>query len=302
MNEVKKLKDLVRQIKTHHELVQDFESKLEALRKKAIENAIACGQRLIEAKEAVGHGHWEKWFAKNFRDYISKKTAQNYMRLCNANRQHVADLYKAPSLRQAYVAAGVISESLGDAPDEEWYTPACAVLPIIEYIPKDAVVWTPFDTSESQYVKIISRTHKVVYSHIAEGKDFFDYEPNEWHVLVSNPPFSGKTETFKRALSFGKPFALLMNLQWLHDGSPFKTYGEKQLQLMMFDERIRFIPNDGGPINKPDFASGYFCWNFLPNDLICKTLATDFRRTLRACNGSHGQVTHNGRTKEEIGK
>ena len=37
------------------------------------------------------------------------------------------------------------------------------------------------------------------------GIDFFDFQPEYWDVMVSNPPFTNR-KYFERALSFGKPF------------------------------------------------------------------------------------------------
>lgn len=39
--------------------------------------------------------------------------------------------------------------------NDEAYTPAYAVTPILKYIPKSSVVWCPFDTLESEFVKQI---------------------------------------------------------------------------------------------------------------------------------------------------
>ena len=61
--------------------------------------------------------------------------------------------------------------------NDECYTPDYAVEPILEYIPKEAIVWCPFDTVESEFVKQISVTNKVERSHIFDGQDFFEYEP-----------------------------------------------------------------------------------------------------------------------------
>lgn len=44
-----------------------------------MEAAISIGQRLVEVKAAVGHGHWGKWLLENV-DY-SERTAQNLIRL-----------------------------------------------------------------------------------------------------------------------------------------------------------------------------------------------------------------------------
>lgn len=73
--------------------------------------------------------------------------------------------------------------------NDECYTPNYAVLPILKYIPKDAIIWCPFDTEESEFVKEISKTNKVIFSHIENGQDFYSYEPKEkWNIIISNPP------------------------------------------------------------------------------------------------------------------
>lgn len=110
--------------------------------------------------------------------------------------------------------------------NDECYTPAYAVTPIIKYIPKNAVVWCPFDTLESEYVKQIAENgNKVIASHIDNGQDFYTYEPKDkWDVIVSNPPFTNKRKIFERALSFDKPFALLFPLTWLNDAAPKQIF------------------------------------------------------------------------------
>lgn len=106
--------------------------------------------------------------------------------------------------------------------NDECYTPAYGVAPIIKYIPKNAVVWCPFDTRESEFVKQIAENgNKVIASHIDSGQDFYLYEPDEkWDVIISNPPFTNKRKIFERALSFNKPFALMFPLTWLNDAAP----------------------------------------------------------------------------------
>lgn len=158
--------------------------------------------------------------------------------------------------------------------NDECYTPAYGVTPIIKYIPKDAIVWCPFDTEHSEFVKQISHNHRVVYSHIDAGQDFFTYEPNEWDVIVSNPPFTNKRQFFERALSFNKPFALIMANTWLNDAAPKQLFMDKDLQLLMFDKRMEFIQPNGVKSGKITFSSSYYCWNFLPKQIIMETLQT----------------------------
>ena len=156
--------------------------------------------------------------------------------------------------------------------NDECYTPDYGVKPILEFIPKDVIVWCPFDTEDSEFTRQISEANEVVHSHIKNGQDFFTYEPSEWDVIISNPPFTNKRKYFERALSFNKPFALIMSNTWLNDAAPKQLFREKDLQLLMFDKRMKFISPDGRDNNKITFSSSYYCWNFLPKQIVMREL------------------------------
>jgi hypothetical protein len=156
---------------------------------------------------------------------------------------------------------------------DEAYTPSYGVTPILKYIPKDSIVWCPFDTAESEFVKQISKQNKVIYTHISTGQDFLTYIPDfEWDVIVSNPPFTNKRKFFERALLFEKPFALIMTNTWLNDSAPKQLFKDKDLQLLMFDKRMKFYSPDGRPNDKITFSSSYYCYNFLPKQIIMEEL------------------------------
>lgn len=155
--------------------------------------------------------------------------------------------------------------------NDECMTLPYAVTPILKYIPKDYTVWCPFDTQESEFVKQIQKQNKVIYSHIQNGQDFYTYEPSEhWDCIISNPPFTNKRKIFERALSFGKPFALIMSNTWLNDSAPKQLFKEKDLQLLMFEQRMKFL-NNGTIDNKITFSSSYFCYQFLPKQIIMES-------------------------------
>ena len=157
--------------------------------------------------------------------------------------------------------------------NDECYTPEYGVTPILKYIPKDATVWCPFDTIESEFVKQIGLTNPVIHTHLNDGEDFLNFEPTQpWDVIISNPPFTNKRKFFERALSFNKPFALIMTNTWLNDSAPKVLFKDKQLQLMMFDKRMEFIQPNGVVSGKITFSSSYYCWNFLPKDIIIEQL------------------------------
>ena len=157
--------------------------------------------------------------------------------------------------------------------NDECLTLDYGVKPIIKYVPKNAIVWCPFDKEDSEFVKQLnSNGNKVIVTHIDNGQDFYTYEPSEeWDCIISNPPFTNKRNIFERALSFNKPFALLMSNTWLNDSAPKQLFKNKDLQLLMFDKRMKFS-NNGIIDNKITFSSSYYCYNFLPKQIIMEEL------------------------------
>jgi len=157
--------------------------------------------------------------------------------------------------------------------NDECYTPAYSVQPILEYIPKDAVVWCPFDTPDSEFVKVLTANSiETIPTHIDTGRDFFEFEPHHYDCIVSNPPFTNKRAFFQRALDLGKPFALLMANTWLNDRAPMQLFEERGLQLLLLDRRTEFVQPDRTVSGKITFSSSYFCCDFLPRDIIIKRI------------------------------
>lgn len=161
----------------------------------------------------------------------------------------------------------------GQGNNDECYTPPEPVKIVQKYIKPGEVVWCPFDKADSNFVRVLSRTHEVIHTHIGYGQDFYKYEPDRhYDVIVSNSPFTNKRKIFERALSLNKPFALLMTNTWLNDSAPKKLFGDgKDLQLLMFDKRIKFSVN-GVVDNKITFSSSFYCWNFLPKQIVMENL------------------------------
>lgn len=62
--------------------------------------------------------------------------------------------------------------------NDEFYTPEYAIKPILKYIKPNSIIWCPFDTEDSLFVKKFKEAgHKVVATHINTGTDFFDCLP-----------------------------------------------------------------------------------------------------------------------------
>lgn len=161
-----------------------------------------------------------------------------------------------------------------DKENNELYTPLYAVDPILKYIPKDKIIWCPFDEEWSAfYRRLKEEGYNVVRSSLKDGQDFFTYEPNKWDVIVSNPPFSSKDKVLERLYSFKKPFAILLPLNYLQGKTRFKFFTQG-IQLLSFDSRISFHKPDSMDIviKGSPFATAYFCKDLLPRDLIVEEL------------------------------
>ena len=161
-----------------------------------------------------------------------------------------------------------------DKASDEVFTPKYAVLPLVKYIPNGSTIWCPFDTLESEYVKVfIENGYKVIHSHIDEGKNFFEYEPKEYDIIISNPPFSIKDDIIKHLYELDKPYAMLLPIPTLQGQKRFE-YMKDGLQILSFNKRINFYTDSSREeIQKGvSFGCAYFCKNFLPKDLILEEL------------------------------
>jgi len=143
---------------------------------------------------------------------------------------------------------------------DEWYTPESAVNSIVKVLPFSSIIWCPFDTEESNFVKILRQNGFIVEcSHIQnQDEDFFNYEPFEWDIIVSNPPYSIRNYILKRAFSFGKPFALLMNTNGLFDSQVrWDLFSNNDFSLYYLKGRTAFYNNKWELLKSPPFQSAY---------------------------------------------
>jgi hypothetical protein len=84
----------------------------ERLHPARIGHAVECGKALSQLKELLRHGHWDRWLEEQCA--LSRATASRYMRLAS----HSGRLTRYITIREAYIAAGVIGPTQPDAPRE----------------------------------------------------------------------------------------------------------------------------------------------------------------------------------------
>jgi hypothetical protein len=182
------------------------------------------------------------------------------------------------ALNKAYLTAGRTASS------DEVFTPFYAVEPLMKYIPKDKVIWMPFDEEWSAYYQLFTENgYKCIRSSIREGQDFFTYEPAEhYDIIISNPPFSKKDKVLKRLNELNKPFAILLPANSLQGKARYQNCFKNGIQYLGFDARVDYHTNfNFDTYTKGNhFASAYFCRNILPKDLIIDELVQYERKLI----------------------
>ena len=167
-------------------------------------------------------------------------------------------------------------DKIAGSQNDEFYTPEYAVTPILEFIPKDATVWCPFDTNESHFVKMLVRAGwTVVATHISDGHDFFNYEPSEYSVIVSNPPYSLKNEVFERLFALGKPFAMLVGVVGLFESQKrFSLFKDNKWEILYLNRRVAFFKSfeEQEPSLNPPFSSAYITSGLLPEKVMFREI------------------------------
>lgn len=165
----------------------------------------------------------------------------------------------------------------------ENYTPYYAVIPLLKYIDKSKIIWCPFDEEWSAYYQTFKNNgYKVIRSHLNNNKDFFTYEPEQYDIIISNPPYNIKDKILKRLNDLQKPFAVLLPLPSLQGKDRYKWCFKDGIQILAFDERIGFHHEDKMDKTKEGspFAAVYFCRDVLPKDLIVEPLHK-FQKSLK---------------------
>ena len=162
--------------------------------------------------------------------------------------------------------------------NDEFYTPKYAVEPILKYLKLNSKIWCPFDTYESNFVKMLQeRGHSVSFTHIINGTDFFEDSSyvkdivSKCDYIISNPPYSLKTEVLDRLFKLGKPFAMLLGVVGIFESQKrFDMFKQNKFEIMYLNRRVAYFKDytDEKPSLNPPFSSVYICSKILPNQIV----------------------------------
>lgn len=160
-------------------------------------------------------------------------------------------------------------------PNDEYYTPIYAITPILKYLKPVSNIYCPFDSSESNFVKILKKEHhNVKYGHIKNGQDFFKLTNENLFgcdYIISNPPYSLKTEVFEKLFSLNIPFAMLVGVVGLFESQKrFNIFKNNKIEVMYLDKRVSYFKDysEQKPSLNPPFSSVYLCSNVLPIQIL----------------------------------
>lgn len=160
-------------------------------------------------------------------------------------------------------------------PNDEFYTPKYAIKPLLKYLTPNSKIWCPFDTEDSWFVKLLKEEgHNVVYSHIFDGKDFFDVDVQKtknFDYIISNPPYSLKYEVFMKLFEIGVPFAMLVGVVGLFESQKrYTMFRDNEFEIMYFNKRVAYFTDyiEQKPSKSPPFSSVYLTQNILPNRIV----------------------------------
>ena len=159
-------------------------------------------------------------------------------------------------------------------------TPAYALDPLVPYL-KAANIHTIWEcaSGEGYMVQALEDSgFGVIATDIKMDEvayDFFNIEAHnieDVDAIVTNPPYSIKYEWTERCYELGKPWALLMPVEFLgtvHGGDLFDEHG---VQVIMMRPRINFkMPNKGWDGKGAQFPVAWYTWGLnLPSDLLFK--------------------------------
>jgi len=135
---------------------------------------------------------------------------------------------------------------------------------IIHLVPDNYKIWSPFygDGKQKEHFK------KLGFNIIHKKKDFFTYEPEDYDIIIDNPPFSIKKEIFTRLKELNKPFIILCPSSMINTVYIRNLFANDKLQILIPRRRIQFIKDGIEKENRCNFDCFFFCYKMnFDNDI-----------------------------------
>lgn len=158
--------------------------------------------------------------------------------------------------------------------NDEFYTPRYAITPLLGYLAPSSYILCPFDTPDSLFVEVLSNAgHAVSFSHIEQGQDFFaltESDVAKYDYIISNPPYSRKSDVLQHLFDLGRPFAMLLGVVGLFESQArFEMFRDNDFEVLYLNRRVAYFKDyrDEKPSLNPPFSSVYICSGVLPKQI-----------------------------------
>jgi hypothetical protein len=150
---------------------------------------------------------------------------------------------------------------------DDYMTPKSAWEAILDYIPRDKIIWEAFygDGKSGTFLQELG------FNVIHEPVDFFESDLGE--AIISNPPFSKTKEVMERLLVLDKPFIMILPASKICT-SYMRAWKDKGIEIIIPRKRIHFqkLVNGVVPENfksSCNFDCFYYCYKIdLPHSII----------------------------------
>jgi len=172
-------------------------------------------------------------------------------------------------------------DKVANSKNDEFYTPKYAITPILEFLKPNSIIWCPFDTSKSLFVKELEKAgHKVIFTHLENDIDFFEQTKtskyySECDYIISNPPYSLKTEVLQHLFKLNKPFAMLLGVVGIFESQTrFEMFRDNVFEILYFNRRVDYFNdyNEIKPSKNPPFSSVYITSKILPKQIMFREI------------------------------
>lgn len=188
-----------------------------------------------------------------------------------------------------------IYNEMGYSSKDECYTTYNESLKLVNYliknnvINKEMIIWLPFDTEISNIYKVlIKHGFNVTISNLVIGLDFYNYQPEVFDIIISNPPFSNRTALMKRLLSFNKPFIILQGIQYFNNqhavsflskySDDFKfIFPRSRMSFITYDEKEKLLKSSK---TGASFYSFWLCYKTKLTNTFNKLLDSGFEKEI----------------------
>ncbi len=234
---------------------------------------------------------------------IGRTTAHNWQRIASIPQsdfeQHIET---AKAEREELTTAGTVrlakqfdykrdtkSNHAGNVYEPQGYdacqTPPYAIDPLLPYLNSNHTIWEPA-AGEQHLVEAFydAGFDRVLVSDMLTGQNFLEYEPDErWDCLITNPPYSIKYEFLARCYELGKPFALLVPVEFMGSGKAQARLQHHGFEIMLLSRRVDFkMPNAGWGGAGAQFPTFWLCWNLLPEPIMFGDITLEAKKAFHS--------------------